>query len=163
MRLFLIFGLVSGFFCANAEAAPPVVWQGGATLTSLSSTGCTGHGLVPGDMAASVYRPHTSGGGFTSLTFVFSRAAVILNAPTQGGPASLFRGSGTYKSGGLRSRAIGFSGVTGSFNFTITPATISTATKFVTIEGTVGNFLGHTGCTVGIRGSYNVRPATGGD
>jgi hypothetical protein len=46
----------------------------------------------------------------------------------------------------------------GTYNLTITPAKIVATTPYVTITGTINNFLNTAGCNIGIKGTYVKEP-----
>jgi hypothetical protein len=48
-------------------------------------------------------------------------------------------------------------GLTGTYNFKITPAVITASTNVITIDGTITNFIGVTGCTMKFKAAYRPR------
>jgi hypothetical protein len=62
-------------------------------------------------------------------------------------------GSGNYAGFEIGSRAA-FAEYTGTYNLTVSPATITAATPSVTIDGTITHFFNVTGCTVTFEGAY---------
>jgi hypothetical protein len=140
----------------GAALAADSVWDGFATVTA-ATTQCSGvGGAAPGDTHVSVFRPKiVSGEGPTFLSFVFLRAAVT-QENTSEATVHQMNGSGNY-SGFKVSNTAGFSQYTGTYNLTVTPATITAATPSVTIDGTINNYLDVAGCNVTFLGSYAER------
>lgn len=144
---------------ANAAAHNPlIVWQGGATITSLSAA-CSTVGFAVGDLVHSVYRPILDPAEpKTAISFVSSRGAVIFFQAS--GNAFMASGAGTYSGNYVGGRAtMSSTAVTGNWTMTVTPSTFTAATVTpVTITGSITNFYKTAGCTVGFKGAYQRRP-----
>jgi hypothetical protein len=145
---------------APAQAAahnPLIVWQGAATLTSLSSA-CATINHKPGDSAFSVFRPRLDPAEPKSaISFTFTRSAHAFFR--SGGGSDQMNGAGSYTSPWYSGRVTSTpGGNTGTYNFHLTPATVLATTPVVTIVGTINNFHGIVGCTVGFKGAFDRRP-----
>jgi hypothetical protein len=151
--------LLTGNGATAAVHNPLIVWQGGATLTSVP-LGCRNgaKGLALGDMAASVYRPQLDAREpKSSIALIFTRAAHSFFKTTAGQMNGAGRYSGAWMSGRATTKR-GGGAVAGSYLFTITPNPVLANTTFVTIDGTLNGFGGIPGCNVKFKGSYSRRP-----
>ncbi len=149
----------STIFSQPASAAahnPLIVWQGGATILTLTAP-CSAKGWEVGDEFVSVYRPNLDPAEpKTGLTLIAHRHALSFFRNT--GPNQM-AGAGTYTGSFIGARATGVAGGTaGSYSLTITPNPVTTATVNVTIAGSLSNLGGIAGCTLGFRGVYTRRP-----
>jgi hypothetical protein len=143
---------------AGAANDPLVVWQGGITITNVNRT-CRTRGLPfgVGAQATSVFRPRLVGDEPPSaLTMLFGRSAYAF--VRQSGPDQM-DGSGAYAGPAISGRAtVVPGGVSGNYNFKISPNTITETTQFITMKGSVTNFTGRAGCTMAFSGAYSLRP-----
>ena len=173
MRLLRIVVLSLAITCGPlaARAATYVSWQGEAIITAASGA-CTlnvpeRNRIAVGTVLKSVLRPPllADNGNDARVSFVHDAQSVFgldlaggLNLP----------GSGTYSAYGVTE----YDGTAGSplikanvggqyQAFAANPAAPAATTKFVTLRGTVANFMFIPGCTVTFRGSYSLRPAGG--
>jgi hypothetical protein len=169
MKQFIIAALTLAFIpaasaVAQQEAAhnPLIVWQGSATITSLTGASCSQAGFTVGDLLHSIYRPNFDPAEPpTAVTLVYSRGA--LSFFRKSGNAQM-RNAGAYTGAFIGGRATqrpsGSKGpTTGNYNLTIAPNSINAnTTSNVDIDGTFTNFFGFTGCTLGFKASYQRRP-----
>jgi hypothetical protein len=144
---------------SSAPNSPLIVWQGGAEIVSLSSPGCDNLGYQVGDLAASVFRPRLDPAEPSSaISLTFHRAG---HAYFRSGGASTdqMQGSSNYSSPWYSGRVTSTpGGNTGTIKLKIKPTgTISSAIDGITIDGTIANFNGVSGCTMGFKGAYRQR------
>jgi hypothetical protein len=145
--------LALAYLLSGAALAAPQAWEGYATVTA-STAQCSGvGGTSVGDTHVSIFRPKIAvTDSSTFLSFVFLRAAVT-QENTSESTVHQMNGSGNYTAFAIGSRA-GFAQYTGTYNLTITPATVTIATPSVSIDGTITNFFNTTGCNVTFEGAY---------
>jgi hypothetical protein len=146
-------GVGNGNLTISTTGAAPQAWEGYATVTA-STAQCSGlAGTTLGDTQVSIFRPKIASTDLpTFLSFVFLRAA-ITQENTSESIVHQMNGSGNYTGFAIGSRAR-FAQYTGTYNLTITPATITAATPSVTIDGRITNFFNTTGCNVTFEGAY---------
>jgi len=146
-----------------AQAAPqtqnPVTWEGEVFFNSVSAA-CGAQGWTQYDAFTSVYRPK-----FSSSAYIHNGSAEGLSLTTHRG-AVLIESAAT--SGGLGGgKAIPITGTSigsradlskwttaSTAALTISPTGIGPTTASVTISGTITNFNGLSGCTIGLAGAY---------
>lgn len=133
--------------------AAPRSWEGFATVTA-STSECSGvAGAAPGDTHVSIFRPKiASTDPPTFLSFVFLRAA-LTQENTSESTVHQMNGSGNYTGFAIGAYA-GFGQYTGTYNLTVTPATVTAATPAVTVDGTIFNYFNAMGCNVTFEGTY---------
>ena len=144
---------------AQAANDPLIVWQGGATITSLNAVCRQNTGFAVGNLAHSIFRPRLVGDEPRSaLSLLFtSSAQLIINSDASDGDQ--MHGQGSYTGPLIRGRATTVSGgVSGTYNFKIKPNVITDTTKVITIAGTINDFFGVVGCTMKFLGAYQRRP-----
>jgi hypothetical protein len=133
---------------------PRFNWIGSAVITA-ASPACSGKWDV-GNRLYSVYRP--------KLQATEDNSAISFEGF---GPAGIFTTtSNTSQLGGAgnyTSASWGFSHTrpansNGTYNFTLSPATIKTTTNFVTITGSISNFFANPSCNIQFRGAYTLKP-----
>lgn len=130
-------------------AQEPPRWGTDAKL--LSNTGCNDVGAIDNFPALSTYRPKIGGGEENSaLSFTFGRGATIIQTTSS---SSQLHGKGKYKGVTITGNVTYREGQ-GSYEFEIEPASVTANTKNVKIKGTITNFVGRSGCTVEISGTY---------
>jgi hypothetical protein len=165
LRTFGVAGiaLVAIAFGSTAQAAndPLIVWQGSATITSLSHA-CNTIGFGIGDLVTSTYRPRLVGDEPTSgITFITGRSALVFfNGAGNANDQMIGRGGYLGHYIGSRATAVPNStqgSFTGNYVFRVKPAAITSATGAITINGTLTNFFNVTNCTVGFLGAYQPR------
>jgi len=143
---------------ANAAAHNPlIVWQGGAEIITLNAA-CTKAAFSVGDLASSVFRPRLDPAEPTSaISLTFGRSAMAFFR--QGGASNdQMQGTSNYSSPWYSGRVTSTpGGNTGTITLQITPASITENTDAITINGTVNNFFGLSGCTMTFRGAYRKR------
>ena len=139
-------------FLPGPALAVPASWEGFATVTA--STGCSGvAGTAPGDTHVSIFRPKSASTDTpTFLSFLFLRSAFTQENASES-TVHQMNGSGNYTGAAIGSRAA-FSQYTGTYNLTLTPATITAATPSVIIYGTITNYFDAAGCSVTFEGAY---------
>ena len=154
----VLFGLSGLMATAQAANDPLIVWQGGATITSLNTTCKTNlPGINVGDLAHSVFRPRLVGDEPSSaLSLLFGRFAQAFFRTSGGGDQ--MHGIGSYTGPLIRGRVTSVpGGATGTYNFKIKPAVIDATTGVITIEGTINDFGGTPGCTMKFVAAYQPR------
>jgi hypothetical protein len=124
---------------------PPYVWVGQLILTEMVN--CGGGGS---DTVSMVFRPKLQEGEDNSA---FSYSFLYASGTARKSDSSLqFNGTGKYESsfvtGFVTTRT-----TTGKFDLKVRPALISPKTKFITLSGTLTNFVGVDGCDVTVRGT----------
>lgn len=135
-------------------AAPATNWPfQGVLFVSSVTGGC----VAVGDYSTAIYRPKLSGDTLPgALNIIRARfAGAMIDLSTRG----QFRGSGNYDYAQTSTRG-GFFTVPSAgryLNFVVKPATITASTEVVTLAGEITNFLGDTGCTVGVKGTFGKR------
>lgn len=133
-----------------------LAWQGIVTTTG-STTQCQGFfGGNVGDAQVSIYRPKiatTDTATFFSLVFV--RSAITFENENET-TVHQMHGAGNYEGFGVNTRAKFFD-YTGTYSFTVTPATIVASTPVVTITGKIDNYLDVAGCNITFTGVYGPR------
>ena len=142
------FGAVAAASLLAAPAAaydPPYVWVGQLILSDM--VGCGGGGS---DTVSMVFRPKLQDGEDNSA---FSYSFLYAAGTARKTDSSLqFNGTGKYESsfvtGFVTTRT-----VTGKFDLNVKPAIVTPKTRFITITGTLTNFVGVDGCNVTVRGT----------
>ncbi len=124
---------------------PPYVWVGQLTLSDMVN--CGGGGS---DTVTMVFRPKLQDGEDNSA---FSYSFLYASGTARKSDSGVqFNGTGKYRSsfvtGFVTTRT-----ATGTFELKVKPAVITPKTRFVTISGTLTNFVGLDGCNVRVRGA----------
>jgi hypothetical protein len=145
----------SATFGSSALAFEPRFnWIGSAVITAVTSA-CSGKWDI-GNRLYSVFRPRLQASEDNSaITFEGFGPAGLFQTTSA---TSQMGGAGTYKSvswGFSHTRPANF---TGTYNLTLSPATIKQTTKFVEITGTISDFFANPDCDVQFRGSYTLKP-----
>src|SRR5689334_7050977 len=144
-----LFAVVIGGGLAVATSAQAVgdkhaTWEGYLTFTTNPPSACSGvGGLGKGDTHDSIYRPSLSGGDISFLSILSDRAGIALQNTSEGS-APQMHGTGNYTGYGVNSRAKAFTYTAGTFNFVVSPATVTTSTNAVRINGTIDNIYNAT-------------------
>lgn len=143
----------------NADAQSiPTLFDGAGFITDVS--GCSAQdGFITPVPTTFVYRPKISAGDFAEgleLNFIGKAAALIVSTSSSGKLA----GSSTFESTGISYFATPYSNgsKTGTSKLVVTPKTITGATEFVTITGTIKNMTGNPSCTLTISAALTKRP-----
>jgi len=148
---------------ALAVTAAPPVWQGTAIVTALTdvtTNACENAGYGVGNYYTMIYREdyqsdnQNYGGGVQFATERSSNSYVM--PASQNLPSGTTDNEPSVAAFGQSSR-VGYFGYTGAFDLTISSTSSGTAPN-VTINGTVADFFGNTGCTVTIEASLALRP-----
>ena len=143
---------------APALAASEVpVYDGTIKLVGLNQV-CLNDGWRVGDSFSLVFRSavrpsNKRGGGIQLLT---SRSAYSMVLPDRK-PLLGGRRTGKFQVDGM-SGQVGSYSYLSPFDLTISPASITSATKSVRISGTLKGFSGSPGCIVTVSGSAKLRP-----
>jgi hypothetical protein len=133
-------------------------WQGFTTVASRTAACGRLGGTSINDTAVSIYRPHIAVGDTpTFLSQIYTRYAISFKNTAES-TAHQMHGSGKYAATVINHRAKAFTYGGGTYNLTITPARIVATTPYVTITGTINNFLNTAGCNIGIKGTYVKEP-----
>ena len=154
-------GIVGAGVCLVLASVPraalaadnQLVWEGYATVTA-STTQCSGvGGTGTGDTHVSIFRPKIlSTDPPTFLSVIFLRAAGTHENSNES-TVHQMHGSGNYTAFNVNSRAR-FVTYTGTYSFTVSPASIIASTPVVTINGNINSFGNVPGCTVTFKGVY---------
>lgn len=171
MRLLWGVALALAMTCGPlaARAATYVVWQGEAAITAASAA-CSVNvpersRIAVGAVLKSVLRPALLGnnGNDARISFIHDSQAIFgldlaggLNLPGTGTYAAY----GVTEYSGAAASPLIKANVGGQYQaFALTPAAPAATTKFVSLRGTVADFMFIPGCKVTFRASYSLRPA----
>jgi hypothetical protein len=131
---------------------PPFAWTG--ALVILTVNGGCGNRILAGDSPTIIFRPKlqaTEPNSAISYVFGHSSGIIIKQATTL-----QFAGSGALTGTFLSGRATQETN-SGTFNLTVTPATVKTTTPFINFSGSIAGFAGKAGCGVTVRGTATLR------
>jgi hypothetical protein len=121
------------------------------------STTCANAGFVFGNVYTVVYRYNTGTNVVSdAIAFISERSDFRINATQT--PFSLRGTDVPAQWDYIDSRAGLSTGVTAAATTIITPTTITSATKTVVLVGSISNFFGVTGCTLGFHAALERRP-----
>ena len=145
-----------------ATAATFVLWQGEAIVTAASVPCFAGTieraNIRTGTVLKSLVRPRllASNGNDSRVAFVHdSHSEFALDLA--GGLT--ITGTGSYAAFGVTPSGTFKTDVGGTYlAFSLIPAAPTSANAFLTLSGTVNNFMFITGCTVSFRAGYSLRP-----
>lgn len=152
--LMLLLGTAPAMTAANN---PLVVWQGGLTIVTVTTPACDGVATV-GEIATAIFRPRLDPAEPASALSVITQRTAGFYQRAGGTGTDKMGGSGSYKGMFVNERAGILQNFTGSFNFSLSPADPLSTTNFTSLQGTITNFTGATGCAVTVRGSFALRP-----
>lgn len=149
---------------AAAQAVP--YWDGVALVDSVTAA-CANNGFIgPRELMRSAYRAKTGIAGEPSnpgLTFNQARSshAFFRNGGTAN--ANTMNGAGTAKGFLIRGNVTTIPSPTqttynATFNFKVSPATITATTQTVTIDGWINNWRNVPNCKVTFRAAYRLGP-----
>lgn len=169
MRLLPVVALSIAMTCGPlvARAATYVAWQGEAVITTATAA-CTVNvperNRIPvGTVLKTVLRPALLGdnGNDSRVSFIHDSRTVF--AVDLAGGLNL-PGTGTYAAYGVAefdaaaASPLIKTNVGGQYQaFALTPASPAATTKFVTLKGTVSDFMFIPGCKATFRASYSLR------
>lgn len=139
---------------ASAPArAATLIWDGTIAFTALTPQ-CAPIGIDT-DTTDALYRPHLTAGDPNAAVIVHDsnqghlvQVQAATTTPQMNGTGLSYDGSFYVPSTGLTQTW------TGTYSFTVTPATVTAATTFVKITGTIENFANIAGCTLTIKGGF---------
>lgn len=152
----------SALVATDGYAATYAVWQGAAVITSATGACTAGQTersrIAAGVTLLSVVRPRLLYSNGNDSRIGFSHDAHSQFALDLAGGLTI-AGPGTYAAYGVTPSGVLKTNVGGTYQgFTLTPAAPNIATNFLTLTGTIQNFMFITGCTVTFRAGYSRRP-----
>lgn len=151
-------GLAAGIL-PSAVAQATTVWFGHWALLEVSAACAAGNWDVGTDHArTTIYRPRLTAGDANSAILLRSKGSDVLYTNKNEVANPQMRGNGAFTSEGFNSSALPTGPLDGTFDLTITPATITATTRFLHFIGTFTNWSTITGCTVKIAATYTLRP-----
>ncbi len=143
-------GLVSPALAADTHAA----WQGFFTVTGTTAA-CAGiGGTSVGDTNVSIYRAGLSSTDLTSMSIIFTRAAINFQNDSETNNPQM-RGSGTTTVRAMNGKGKPFQQAATFSNIVTAPASILAGTANVTITGTLNDMWNTTGCNVTFKATYS--------
>jgi hypothetical protein len=144
------------------SAASYVVWQGNAVVTAANTPCFSGAGereeIRRGTVLKSIVRPKLLASNGNN-----SRMAFILNAQSEFALALAggfnITGSGDYAAFGVTTNGAFKTNVGGTYkNFKLNPSSPTPTDTFLTLTGTINDFMFISGCTISFRAGYSLRP-----
>jgi hypothetical protein len=173
IRTLILGATMLGFLTVHAAAQNALSFWDGVVVIDSVSAACKNAGTPPGSSAGFVdvndiynssYRARLNSSEPNSgITFVAKRSMQTY-FHSGGAATDQMNGSGTYALRVLRGNVTSAPSPSvptlpsGKYNFKIKPSAITAATDAITIDGTISNWRGTTGCTVKFRGSYRANP-----
>ncbi len=171
MRPLLALPLSLTMACAaiDARAATYVLWQGEAMVTA-ATPACSGaapyrNRIGVGSVLKSSVRPRLIADNGNDSRILFVSDAQSLFALDLAGGLTI-AGTGTYAAYGVTdydgttTSAPIKANVGGQYQaFALTPASPTATTTFLSLRGTIANFMFINGCQVTFRASYSLRPS----
>jgi len=143
---------------ARAANDPLIVWQGGATITSLNNTCRNNTPFSVGDVLLSVFRPRLVGDEPASAVSLLTGRFAQAFFRSGGAGGDQMHGPGTYTGPLIGGRATSIpGGASGTYSLKIKPAVIAAGTNVITIQGTITKFAGVSGCTMKFAAAYRPR------
>lgn len=145
-----------------SRAATLIVWQGDAAITAASlpcfSNANERANIRAGDVLRSVVRPGLLADNGNDSRVAFIKSAHAEFALDLAGGLTI-AGPGTYSAFGVTSSGRFRTNVGGTYqNFSLKPATPAPTDAFLTLTGTVNDFMFIPNCTVSFRAAYVLRP-----
>ncbi|GLK79554.1 hypothetical protein [Methylopila turkensis] len=146
---------------AQSQSATTVVWQGEATILTVTPS-CTSNKnerqtIGVGTVLRTLLRPAGLGANGTTTRMSFNhdgQANAVYIMPGTPGEAS-----GTYASFGAAHNGVLLANRAATYaRFSSIPATITAATVFIEYRGALAHFLAINNCTVTFRAAYSPRP-----
>lgn len=156
--------LLASFSPSLAATTPAtyVVWQGQAVVTAAASACSTGiperARIVAGTVIRTIVRPRLleSNGNDSRIAFNLNARGNFTLALAGGLTLS---GVGTYAAYGVSTDGVLRTNVGGQYRaFALSPVSPTKSDTFLTLTGTIDNFMYITGCTVTFRAGYSLRP-----
>ena len=124
---------------------PPHVWEGGFVIKTANAA-CADEGFIAGAKGTIAFRPQLEDGEAPSaMSFFTTRSSFIA---TTNNPPSQMHGQSAYIGYTTSRRVLHGTAFAGNYTLTITPAKITSTTRFVTVRGNFTNFFSLTGCKV---------------
>ncbi len=142
-----------------AAADTQLAWDGFAKVTA-STSQCAAAGIggvAVGSQHVSVFRPKIlSTDTPTFIALIYPTAALTFENTSET-TIHQMHGSGNYQGTAINGKAKAFT-FSGTYKFTISPASVTAATTEVGITGTLNNYFGATGCSVSFDAFYAPEP-----
>ncbi|HVZ53097.1 MAG TPA: hypothetical protein VG986_14095 [Pseudolabrys sp.] len=145
---------------ASAQTAFPY-WLGSAVIDSVSSQ-CAGAFIAKNDVLESAYRAKTGISGEPNNPGInFYQARSTMSYFRTAGNATTMNGAGSGSAYLIRGNVTTIPNPSQNtfpftFNFKVTPATITKTTQTVTVDGWINNWRGVTNCKVTFRAAYRL-------
>lgn len=152
-RISILAGVVGATAMCGAAQADPTMFDGTMIITAVTAP-CAAISIQPSGAMLSLLRPHFKASD--------PKAAFIILDQTEGGyfqieattTTTQMQGSAPYAG----SAFIPENGLTrtwiGTYDFTVSPSTVTATTDFVEITGTIAKFGNAAGCTLTIDAVY---------
>lgn len=132
-------------------------WQGFFNVTG-TTAGCAGiGGTSVSDTNVSVYRPALTASELTSMSIIFTKAAVNYQTQSESTNPQM-RGTGPVNGVAMNGKGKPFGFQTTVSNVVTVPATVASTTGNVTITGTINNMWSVSGCNVTFKATYSKAP-----
>ncbi len=142
-------GLASPALAADTHTA----WLGFFTVTATTAA-CAGiGGTSVGDTNVSVYRAGQSATDTTSMSIIFTKAAINFANANEAANRQM-RGNGTANVSAMNGKGKPFSYSTTYSSIVTTPANVLNGTQYVTITGVLNNMWTIAGCNVTFKAVY---------
>lgn len=150
---------------ASAQTAFPF-WVGSAVVDSVTSQCASGGFVAAKNILDTDYRAKTGINGEPNnpgITFYSGRSSYAYFRTGGNANVNTMNGAGTGKGYLIRGNVTTIPNPTQqpydfTFDFKITPATITQTTQTININGTITNWRNVTGCTVTFRAAYRLGP-----
>jgi hypothetical protein len=138
--------------CSNTNVPPNSTYWDGRLQVYKQSLQCTVQYFNRDDSGIAHYRPYLAAGNAPSAftSFLGNNHAMVIHNQSATGQ---FGGTGNYLLCGI-SDLVQSSALSGNFNFTQTPPSVTSSTDFVTLDGFINNYAGETGCKLYFRGIF---------
>lgn len=146
---------------AAADPLPYQFWSGLAVVDRVTVPCKNGGQIAATDVAVSEYRALQGVAGEPSnpgITFVFTRSAQAYFYAGGADPNTM-NGAGSYNGHIIRGSVTSLPNASqgafqGTFKFKVKPATITSDTDLITVDGSIDNWRNIAGCTVIFRAAY---------
>lgn len=150
LALALLIGVGTPAIAADTHSA----WQGFLTVTATTAA-CAGiGGTAVGDTNVSIYRAGQSTTDITSISIIYTRAAINLQNLDEVNNRQM-RGNGSAKVVAMNGKGKPFSYNTTYSDIITTPANILNGSPYATMTGTFYNMWNTNGCNLTFKATYN--------
>jgi hypothetical protein len=142
-----------------AAADTQLAWDGFLKVTA-STSQCAAAGIggvAIGAEHISVFRPKILSTDTPTFISIIDQLAAVSFENTSETTIHQMHGSGNYSATAINGKAKAFT-FTGTYKFTISPASVTAATTEVGITGTINNYFNAAGCSVSFDAFYAPEP-----